>query len=235
MLTIKYGKYKRRAYATLLTLWLLSTEIAATFLLNFVETPWKRKNIDSIEKSDFIVVLSGGRKILVPGQNKTYEWTDPDRFLAGLDLYKKDKAPKILFTGGLNPYIPEKFTEGELYVKEAIDMGVNPNDVKTTKGVTNTFEESVMVKKYVEKISIKISPKIILVTSAFHMNRAKKLFERQGLKVIAYPVDFKSQLKPTSYFFKSPSAIIPNADSLSLSSKAIRELIGRLFYRTWLK
>ena len=36
---------------------------------------------------------------------------------------------------------------------------------------------------------------IILVTSAFHMPRAEKVFQNQNLKVIPYPVDFRSSEK----------------------------------------
>ena len=36
------------------------------------------------------------------------------------------------------------------------------------------------------------SKRIILVTSAFHIYRAKRLFEKQSFEVIAYMVDYKA-------------------------------------------
>ena len=39
------------------------------------------------------------------------------------------------------------------------------------------------------------TPSILLVTNAYHMNRAKKTFERQNFKVNPYPVDFKTNPK----------------------------------------
>jgi uncharacterized SAM-binding protein YcdF (DUF218 family) len=36
---------------------------------------------------------------------------------------------------------------------------------------------------------------IILVTSAYHMQRSKYLFEKQGFDVMPYPVDFKSSIQ----------------------------------------
>ena len=48
--------------------------------------------------------------------------------------------------------------------------------------------------------------KVILVTSAFHMPRAQKVFQNQNLKVIPYPVDFRSSEKKNRYFrFSTPS------------------------------
>lgn len=40
---------------------------------------------------------------------------------------------------------------------------------------------------------ISSSKRIILVTSAYHMYRAKRLFEKKGFIVIPYKVDYKSE------------------------------------------
>jgi uncharacterized SAM-binding protein YcdF (DUF218 family) len=68
--------------------------------------------------------------------------------------------------------------------------------------------------------------KIRLVTSAFHMPRAQRLFERVGFTVVSYPVDFYANLaQPLSIL-----AILPNADALQETDLAWRELIGRAYY-----
>ena len=66
------------------------------------------------------------------------------------------------------------------------------------------------------------------------MNRARKLFEREGIHVLPYPVDFRT----SKGFVKSiinPILWIPNANNLKESSQAIREIIGRTIYRIFLK
>ncbi len=73
--------------------------------------------------------------------------------------------------------------------------------------------------------------KIILVTSAFHMQRAKNIFERKGLIVEPYPVDFKQNSTSKSMF--NPYYVIPNISNLNKSSAAIKEFIGRAYYRTF--
>ena len=53
-----------------------------------------------------------------------------------------------------------------------------------TKEVINTYEESVAVSNLLGD-----NKNIILVTSAFHMKRAKGLFEKRGFNVTAFKVD----------------------------------------------
>ena len=62
------------------------------------------------------------------------------------------------------------------------------------------------------------------------MKRAKKQFERQGMFVYPFPVDFKNS-KYTPW--QSPYQWIPNSNSLNKSSNALRELIGRAIYMSW--
>jgi uncharacterized SAM-binding protein YcdF (DUF218 family) len=70
------------------------------------------------------------------------------------------------------------------------------------------------------------TPRVLLVTSAFHMPRSKALFERQGFTVMEYPVDFRVDELEVSRLMK----VLPDARALRRSDLAIRELLGRLYY-----
>ena len=111
-------------------------------------------------------------------------------------------------------------------------MGIPKKDLSTTYSVTNTLQEAKAVKKILNNEISSSQKEIILVTSAFHMKRAKKVFERQGIVVIPYPVDFHSS-KSLSSSIKNPLKWMPSSSSLSGNSSAIREFIGRIIYRTW--
>tara|TARA_Y100001968_G_scaffold321589_1_gene356283 strand:+ start:340 stop:900 length:561 start_codon:yes stop_codon:yes gene_type:complete len=178
--------------------------------------------------ADAIVVLSNGGRHKVPGKLNIIEWNDPDRFLAGIKLFKEHKAPKIFFTGGANPYKDGIKTEGDIYKEEAIGLGIPAKAIFTTGPVFNTAQEALEIKKRFNSRSS--SSKILLVTSAFHMQRARRQFERQGFIVHPFPVDFKRLNNPS---WRNPYNWMPNADSLSISSKAVRELLGRTIYRSW--
>ena len=75
--------------------------------------------------------------------------------------------------------------------------------------------------------------RILLVTSAFHMRRAQRLFERQGMQVLPFPVDFQERGRWAGPLWRDPTQWLPSARALDDSSRALRELIGRLVYRSW--
>ena len=197
-----------------------------------LEYPWKRLDYSLVAPSDGIVVLSYERH-LPPGNTKIIEWRDPDRFFAGIELYKANKSNRLIFTGGINPLNSDLPPEGEIYIKEAISMGLPKNDLFTTYPVTNTFQEAKAIKKLLDDESPFIQKKIILVTSAFHMNRAKKAFENEGINVQPYPVDFKVDNKSFFSSLRNPLKWLPSSSYFDQSSYAIREIIRRIIYEAW--
>tara|TARA_S200000501_G_C20842976_1_gene752458 strand:- start:430 stop:1113 length:684 start_codon:yes stop_codon:yes gene_type:complete len=218
-------------YSALIFLFVFSNGVLSDSLWRLLEHPWKRLNYSALSPADGIVVLSGGRH-LPPGNNAIIEWGDPDRFLAGIELYRAKKSKKLMFTGGVNLFNTNLPPEGNIYIEEAILMGIPREDLFTTYPVYNTAEEAEAIKRLLFKEINSSQKEIILVTSAFHMKRAKKVFERAGMKVLPYPVDFKSNGNILSSL-RNPLKLIPTASSLNKSSQAIRELIGRIIYKVW--
>ena len=218
-------------YSAFIFLIIFSNGLFADILWRLLEYPWKRINYSLVTPSDGIVVLSGGRH-LPPGDIQIFEWNDPDRFFAGIDLYNANKSNRLIFTGGINPLTSDLPPEGDIYINEAISMGLPKKDLFTTYPVQNTLQEAKAIKKLLDDEIPLIKKKIILVTSAFHMKRAKKVFENEGISVQPYPVDFKSNKS----FFSSllnPLKFMPSSYSLNKSSSAIREIIGRFIYGAW--
>ena len=221
-------KKRKFIYSAFSILIIFSNGISSSILLKILENPWERLDYSVIEPADGIVVLSGGG-IVHHDNTKIIEWIDPDRFLAGVELYRAKKSNKLIFTRGASPLNSYKLTEGDIYRREAMSMGVPRNDILTTYRVFNTLNEAKAVKKILREKLNSNPNNIILVTSAFHMHRAKRLFEREGISIIPYPVDFKSN-KINFQLLKNPLIWIPNAKYLQKSSMAIREIIGRIIY-----
>ena len=212
---------KKLIYTAIGVLYILSTPIFSNSFFKLVEGSEYRKPISALDSADAIVVLSGMLEINEVGDSTYIEWGDPDRFFGGIALFKAGKAQKLVFTGGKMPWDNTKKTEGEVLKKFAISSGIPSQKIFVTKDVANTADEAVTVKELISP-----SKRIILATSAYHMYRAKRLFEKQGFVVIPYKVDYKviSNKDITIIDF------FPSADNLKIAETGFRELLGRLFY-----
>jgi uncharacterized SAM-binding protein YcdF (DUF218 family) len=227
ILLLTWAAFSKKRLPAILALFLLvvtSSPIVSTRLVQYLESDELRKSPTDMRTADAIVVLSGMIWPIQGSQGLVYEWGDPDRFFGGIELIKAGMAKKIIFTGGKLPWQSEKTKpEGEILSKYASDFfGIPTSQILITKNVENTKDEANAVK---EILIDSQTQKIILVTSAFHMPRSKKLFENVGIEVQTYPVDYKvgvSELTPMSF--------LPSADAFSSFQFAWRELIGRLYY-----
>ena len=230
-MTFIFRKKVKFIYTAFIFLIVFSNGLFADILWKLLEYPWKRIDYSLVVPSDGIVVLSS-RRHLPPGNTKIIEWYDPDRFLAGIELYKANKSDRLIFTGGVNPLSSDLPPEGDIYIKEAISMGLPIEDLYTTYPVNNTLQEAKAINQLLNDESPLMQKRIILVTSAFHMKRAKKVFESEGISVQPYPVDFKSN---KSFFssLRNPLSWLPSSSSLNKNSSAIREIIGRFIYGAW--
>jgi uncharacterized SAM-binding protein YcdF (DUF218 family) len=212
---------KKLIYIAIGLLYIISTPIFSNNFFKLVEGNEYRKPISTIDSADAIVVLSGMLGINEVGDSTYVEWGDPDRFFGGIALFKAGKAQKLVFTGGKMPWDKAKKTEGEVLKEYAMSNGVPSEKILVTKDVENTADEAVAVKELISP-----SRRIILVTSAYHMYRAKELFEIQGFEVISCNVDYKvmsnKEITVIDFF--------PSADNLKTTETGFRELLGRLFY-----
>ena len=212
---------KKLIYIAIGVLYILSTPIFSNNFFRLVEGTEYRKPISIIDSADAIIVLSGMLEINEVGDSIYIEWGDPDRFFGGITLFKAGKAQKLVYTGGKMPWDKAKKTEGEVLKEYAISIGIPSEKIFVTKDVENTADKAVAVKKLISP-----SKRIIVVTSAYQMYRAKRLFEKQGFIVIPYKVDYKSEKNAEMTIID----FLPSANNLQTTETAVREIIGRLFY-----
>ena len=212
---------KKLIYIAIGVLYILSTPIFSNNFFKLVEGSEYRKHISAIDSADAIVVLSEMLEINEVGDSTYVEWGDPDRFFGGIALFKAGKAQKLVFTGGKMPWDKAKKTEGEVLKDYAVSNGIPSEKIFVTKDVENTADEALAVKELISP-----SERIILVTSAYHMYRAQRLFEKQGFIVTPYKVDYKAERNKQITIID----FFPNAGNLELTETGIREIIGRLFY-----
>jgi len=208
-------------------LWLCATPLISSQIMRAAEGWQTRRALSSVPAAQAIVVLSAGR-IQPPGETGVSEWGDPDRFFGGVELYKAGKAPLLIFTGGWAPWQPNAKPEGDILAEYAAGFGIPRDHILTTPKVTNTEEESHAIAQVLAKrLGANTTPRVLLVTSAYHMRRAQMLFLRSGLQVEPVPVDFQVSRGKTFTLMD----LLPGGGPLSQSEAALRELYGLAYYR----
>jgi uncharacterized SAM-binding protein YcdF (DUF218 family) len=221
-------------------LWIASTTMVSGRLTRIVEGGAQRLRATDVPGAEAIVVLSEGRSI-APGPARISEWIDADRFFGGIELFKARKAPLIVFTGGASPRDSTATPEGAILRGYARDFGVPDSSILVTGRATNTGEEAAVVAQALAAAGGSKTARagardprqkwrILLVTSAAHMSRARRMFERERITVIPFPVDFRGSAGGRISIISAFLSLIPNAAALEGTESALRELYGRLFY-----
>ena len=214
---------RRLAILALASLWFLSFPLVANSLWRVIEQQALRPAVSAAPKAQTLVVLGGMTRVIRSDQGFEIEWNDnADRFWAGLELFKAGKAPRLFLMAGRLPWEKSQKTEGEWLRAKAIEFGVPEKKIWLSPEVQNTQQEAQAVAKELP------GGTILLVTSAFHMPRARALFEAQGLKVLPFPVDFRVVENDTTIL-----DFLPSAGALETTTSAIRELLGRAYY--WIR
>ena len=210
------------AWLGLAVLLVCALPATGTAVWKTLEADYPYQPISAVEPADAVVVLSGMLNGFEHQGEAVPEWgASVDRFFAGVALYKADKAPLVIFTRGYWPWLSLP-PEGELLARQAIALGVPDSKILLTDLVTNTEDEAREVKNVMTFGGLK---RVILVTSSYHMPRARMLFTRAGVETVPYAVDFQGQgaLDWLSW--------VPSADGFAGTSSGVREWIGRLYYR----
>jgi uncharacterized SAM-binding protein YcdF (DUF218 family) len=206
----------------LIALFISSLPVTAHWIWANLEADYPYEPVSRVPKADAVLVLSG----MLTGFESEYgyvtEWGDPDRFFAGIKLMQSGKAGFLVFTRGQMPW-SKKPPEGTILKQKAVELGISADQILLTKIASNTEEEASAVKSLMVQYGLK---DVILVTSSFHMPRAKLLFNRVGVDAYAYPTDFKSATK-----FIVWSSFIPSADAFASTSRGLREYLGRIYYQ----
>jgi uncharacterized SAM-binding protein YcdF (DUF218 family) len=149
-----------------------------------------------------------------------------DRFIQSAWLYKKGFIKKIIVTGGQNGFTNEDdFVEAEFVASTLKDLGIPSSDIFVEGNSRNTIENAEYSHKILDSLGLKKS-KVMLITSAFHMPRARETFEKAGFIIRPYPCAFS--ILPSSIRF-SVDSIIPAAWAFDAWGGFLKEMVGRVY------
>jgi uncharacterized SAM-binding protein YcdF (DUF218 family) len=171
---------------------------AALFVFVFFSSPlvvhrfiklhqWQPMPMKAGEKYEAGILLGG-----VLGYDENYKEAffmgASDRFIQTLKLYKQGHIKKIIVSGGNAVFAKGDYREGDWLVTNLLAMGVPPEDILNERKAQNTVENARFSHHILDSMGSN-SP-VVIITSAWHMTRAVKIFEKEGVPVRPYPVDY---------------------------------------------
>lgn len=220
--TKKPLRKKRLLWASLICLYFFSNAFITDEFVRAYEdrnTPFS----EITEQFDVAIVL-GGFSNYDAELNMVQFHSASDRLTEGIRFYKTGKAKKIMITSGSGQIMRPDEKEA-LYIKEfLISIGIPEKDLIIESESKNTKENAVNSAKILnEKYT---NGNFVLITSAFHMPRAKGCFKKVGISVTPYSVD--QQAGPRKFLLDH--LFIPSADSLRRWQMLIKEWIGFTTY-----
>ncbi|MBR1921562.1 MAG: YdcF family protein [Kiritimatiellae bacterium] len=190
--------------------WLVGVPLEREFLVDGRVPP-----VESCPAADAIVVLGGGMGFDTNFNPYAEMSLGADRVWQGARLFKAGKAPRVVATG---------VGARESSLALLTDLGVDESAISFLDA-RNTEEEA----RAVARLGF---TKIVLVTSAWHMRRARMMFAKYapGLAVVCAPADYENlALVGRANLAKM---LLPDVNALQLNSASFREWVGLVGY--WL-
>jgi uncharacterized SAM-binding protein YcdF (DUF218 family) len=194
---------------------------------------WRYLPQTELPTADAIILLGGGTRPQLPPRPISELNEAGERMVYAAKLYHMGKAPVIIISGGFIEFYGSSVPEVEAMRELLEALGVPPDAIVEEGRSRNTYENALYVREIVEARG---DEEFLLVTSAMHMPRSAAIFAKQGLRVTPAPVDFLATQGEAGRT-NAPGVegwllkILPSAERLELSTRALREYIGWVVYR----
>jgi uncharacterized SAM-binding protein YcdF (DUF218 family) len=231
----------RKPIATKRFLWL---SMIGFILVGYAPIPESLARIleNSIEKADInkmpsdqiagIIILGGaisGEDIAIDRGEVSIS-SSAERVTKGLELIRRYPNLPFIFSGFSGRVSPRGMSEADAFKQLIAEQGLAEITQSTAyyeNQSRNTYENAFYSKKMIDQLgvgnpSIKTGP-WLLVTSATHMPRSVKIFEKKGIQVIPIPVDYQ-----TSYTLQWRKFDI--TEGALLWNRLLHEYIGIVAY-----
>jgi len=206
-----------------------SNPLIAKKLVQGLEWQFPQQDISALPNADTILVLGGGLRLPIEPRRFAQLHSASDRYWLAAQIFKQNKADNIVLSGG-NVFEQENIESEAFYAKQLLsDWGVSPDKISIESDSRTTFQNAQNTQAKVDGEG-KI---ILLVTSAWHMPRSIKEFQRYKANVIPVSADVLVD------DFQAPGFYdwLPSVQALAFTTLALHEYYGMWFskLRGWLK
>jgi len=183
--------------------------------------------------ADAIVVLGGGCGARTSFYNGVMLNAAADRAYFGAQLWKEEKAPLVIPSGWGATDADRRFM---------IDLGVSADSIVADDEARNTEENAKFVREilrerlsHIERVEHvdEVKPKILLVTSAWHMKRGLLMFAKYATEVECIPAACDFESVP-----QQPLCVadfLPNVGAFECNCRYFHEWLGILGYSCFRK
>jgi uncharacterized SAM-binding protein YcdF (DUF218 family) len=207
-------------FISLFWLCFFSLPIISHTLRSILEKDFPPIAVENLPKKPAIVVLGGAMRPPSGPDNYPDLRDSADRVWHAARLFHSGRAPLIVLSGGSNIDVRE-YSEAEAMKLFLIDLGLPKKALLLERSSQNTLQNA----QYTADILFPLGVRdILLVTSAQHMGRAVAQFELKGFNVTASATDYESRNRFDWHDF------VPDAGALEGSTRAIKEIVGRILY-----
>ncbi len=216
------------AVFAILTLYFLSMPLISRHLIGQLQEypPLAAETLESLRAeptgTTALVILAGGRNRMAP----EYEYQDTpsrlslERLRYGARLARTTDLP-ILLSGGT--VFGDSQAEAEL-LAQVLEQDFRLQPKWREVWSRNTRENAEYSARMLKEAGVE---KVLLISQAWHLPRAVRAFESQGLTVIPAPTGFVTNAAPELALLDW----LPSAAALRNSQLALHEIIGGFWYR----
>lgn len=218
-------KRKKILWTGIVLLFFFSNQFVANWAMHQWEPEFKE--YEGLPEYEVGILLTGVTNLNKTAYDRTFFNKGADRATHTLQLYKLGKIKKILISGGQGLDPSNTNTEAELLRDFLVMAEVREADIMVENQALNTFQNAILTKETLIKNGFDLNQTHFLITSAFHMKRAKGCFDKAGLKTETFPVDYYAE----DIRFSIPKLLAPDPYAIFLWHKLFKEWIGIVVYR----
>jgi uncharacterized SAM-binding protein YcdF (DUF218 family) len=222
-LRLKHTAWRRKCQIACLALLLF---LSNPFLINELYLWWEvpPTPFQAVGQYDIGIVLTGYTNDGKSPKDRVYMNEAVDRLLYALRLYKEGKLKQIMICGReVDLYVNEISTTVHYTSKDLLLQAGVPDSVIIVEPISrNTRENALFAKKMISS-----QQKLLLISSAFHLRRAKACFQQVGLNVDVFSANFYARDR----IYHPIAVLMPTEDAISKWGRLVHELIGFVVYR----
>ncbi len=166
------------------------------------------------------VVILGGAIDVLGSTEAESSWNDnQERLWQSLDIVKRSDTAVVIVSGASGAYwLP---SEAQLMARVLRRAGIAEDRIVLEERALNTEQNAQFVGALLRERRFS---QVLIVTSAYHIPRAKDCFARAGVVADYAAVDFRMR-RPWG-----EAALLPRAKYFARSTEALREFFGRAVY-----